>query len=231
MISKNLNVFTMIPILFLFFTILFLPMLVLYFVNKIFLNYIVNNLLVILPIYFYLNIFLYTLLFIIETILILRIFEPKNKEGIFSISKVTPEVIYYFLNDVFIKIVEKLFFILLLPTSLIGEIIFKIFNGKTGRNVLFNPVNDPYLIEIGTNSIIGQDVKILGHEIVGNKIILKKVKIGKNVTIGANAIISCGTIIEDNVIVGANSFVKKNSILKKNSLYVGSPVQLKRKLK
>lgn len=183
------------------------------------------------PIILYLLLLYYSLNFLLVNFIILKIiFNPKNKQGFYELDSLNPAIIYYTLNEVLIRINEELFRILLIPKALYAEILFSLFGAKKGKNVHLNPVKDPYLVEIGDNTIIGQDSFLLGHEIVNNKIYLKKVKIGKNVTIGAQAIISPGCIIEDNVIVGANSFVKKNSVLKKGYFYAGSPAKKIKKI-
>jgi len=110
-------------------------------------------------------------------------------------------------------------------------IAIKVLGGKLGINVLcVGDVMEPYLIEIGDNSIVGVKSLICPHLIEGNKLILKRIKIGKNVVIGANSIIFPGAVIEDNVIVGANSLVPKNKKLEGGWIYVGNPVKKFKKL-
>ncbi len=104
------------------------------------------------------------------------------------------------------------------------------FNAKIGKLKLFGygDIIDPHLIEIGDGTVIGHKCVIAAHFIERNKIIFKKVKIGKNCTIGCNSVISPGAKIGDNTIIGAHSFVPKGAKLDANSVYAGTPV---RKLK
>ena len=85
-------------------------------------------------------------------------------------------------------------------------------------------IYDPYVTEIGEETLIGGYVKIAGH-VVENKLIVKKVKIGNNCIIGADSFIFPGVIIEDNVILGAKSLVTKNQVLEKGKIYGGVPAK------
>lgn len=170
-------------------------------------------------------------IFILEVKILLLVINHPVKEGVYRIDKVSPAFFLFFLNSAANNLIEFLFDKLLIPKGLTGEFLFRLFGAKMGKNVhVGTPIFDPYLVEIGDNSVTGYGSLILGHLIEGNKIIIKKTKIGKNVTIGAYSIISPGVTIEDNVIVAANSFVKKNSVLKKNHLYAGTPARIKKKL-
>ncbi|MFA5303397.1 MAG: DapH/DapD/GlmU-related protein [Candidatus Nanoarchaeia archaeon] len=228
MLTNNLRGFNLVLISIPFFILILNPaIMVYYFAQKIY-SYISVSW--ILPLIFYFSLLSYAILFMIESYIILKIlFNPKNKEGTFNIHKTTPEILYYSISEILMKINERIFSMLLIPQSVYGNIIFKLFGKHCGKKSLINPIYDPYLTSIGDECIIGFGVIILGHEISGQRIILKEVKIGNRVTIGANSIISPGVIIEDDVIVGAKSYVKKNSILKKGGFYVGCPAELKEK--
>jgi len=186
----------------------------------------------ILPLIIYFSLLSYAMLYLIQSFILLKlIFNPKKKEGEFDVNKLNPAIIYYSLSDIILSVVEKIFSVSLIPQPFYSNLIMKLFGNSCGKRNLINPVKDPYLLSLSDDSIIGFGVLILGHEIVGKKIILKRIKIGSRVTIGANSIISPGVIIEDDVIVGANSYVKKYSVLKKGGFYVGSPAKLKARKK
>jgi acetyltransferase-like isoleucine patch superfamily enzyme len=105
---------------------------------------------------------------------------------------------------------------------------------KIGKNCFIPDTTilyEPYLIEIGDNTLIGADCKISAHTIDDNKIIIKKVKIGKNCLIGGEVIVHPGAVIEDNVTVAIKSYVRKNQVLEKGKTYIGIPAKelIKRK--
>lgn len=108
----------------------------------------------------------------------------------------------------------------------------KLLGAKIGKNVILaGRINDPFLTEIGDNSVIG------GHSIISahtgeDKLILKRVKIGKNCIVGGWAHIMPGVIMEDDAVLGARSLATKNKVLKSYKVYGGVPareIKVKRK--
>jgi acetyltransferase-like isoleucine patch superfamily enzyme len=99
---------------------------------------------------------------------------------------------------------------------------------KIGKNVSIGlgamlDIFFPELIEIGDNSLIGQNVTIIAHEFLIDKWRTGKVKIGKNVMIGINSTIIAGVTIGDNSRVSACSFVNRN--IKSFTLAEGVPIK------
>jgi acetyltransferase-like isoleucine patch superfamily enzyme len=121
--------------------------------------------------------------------------------------------------------VHELFRILQIPTTIFKGIFKKFFNTNIGDILIASGFIEYSLVNIGDHSIIGSYSEIIGHVIEGDKIYIKKVKIGNNCTIGAQTIIMPGVEIGDNTIVGACSLVPKNKKLEPNSVYAGVPVR------
>ena len=96
--------------------------------------------------------------------------------------------------------------------------------GKTSILTGTELINEPFLVEIGEQTLIGGWTNIASH-IAEKKLITKKVKIGNNCLIGGYSKILSGVVIEDNVTLGLNSVVLKNKTLKKDKLYVGIPAK------
>ena len=106
---------------------------------------------------------------------------------------------------------------------------------KIGENSEIYPsVNfgsEPYLIEIGNNVRITDNVKLTTHDggmwVLRNNGKIKnadrfgKIVIGNNVHIGIDSIIMPGVHIGDNVIIGAGSIVTKS--IPSNTVAVGVP--------
>lgn len=98
---------------------------------------------------------------------------------------------------------------------------------KIGKNVFFggrNTISDPCVTEIGSNTLIGGGATIMGH-LGEERLIIRKVSIGKNCLVGAEALIMPGVTMEDNVVLGGKSLVTKNKTLKKGSMYGGVPAE------
>lgn len=102
----------------------------------------------------------------------------------------------------------------LMPDNRFRYMIYRELGAKIGKNVsMFGIRMDiffPELIEIGDNTLIGQDTMIITHEFLKGHWKRGRVKIGKNVTIGAMCLILPGVEIGDNVHVAAYSLVNKN---------------------
>lgn len=103
---------------------------------------------------------------------------------------------------------------------------------KIGRNVYLAGeewIIDPCVTEIGENTMIGGRAIITGH-VAEDKLIIKKVKIGKNCLIGGDSLLLPGVTIEENVVLGAKSLVTKGKTLEKGKTYAGIPAK-KNKIK
>jgi len=103
-----------------------------------------------------------------------------------------------------------------------AKIYRKYFGVKIGKNIRFTGKPDwgvePFLIEIGDNVTITQDVFFITHD--GGVGLLReefpginnfgRIKVGNNVFIGARSLILPGVNIGDNVVIGAGSIVTKD---------------------
>jgi acetyltransferase-like isoleucine patch superfamily enzyme len=112
----------------------------------------------------------------------------------------------------------------------------KYFNIKLGEGTSIfsskNPFSSEYfLIDIGNNVTIGQEVYIMNHD-GGARLfrdeypginIFGKVKIGDDVFIGHRSMIMPGVTIGDNVVIGAGSVITKN--VPSNSVVAGVPAR------
>ena len=85
-------------------------------------------------------------------------------------------------------------------------------------------IHDPYMLEIGEQTLIGGWSQITGH-IGEKKLLMKKVKIGDNCLIGGLSFIMPGVVIEDNVTLGLKSVVLKDMHLEKGKFYAGIPAK------
>lgn len=87
--------------------------------------------------------------------------------------------------------------------------------------------NFPWLVTIGSNTVISSNVTILAHDAstcrVGCHTKIGRVDIGDNCFIGARSVVLCDVKIGDNVIIGAGSVVTRN--LESGYVYAGSPAK------
>lgn len=104
--------------------------------------------------------------------------------------------------------------------------------GKNCRIITTKFSTEPWLISIGNNVTITDNVYILTHDgstwlmndEKGRRYLFREVKIGNNVFIGVNSVILPGVIIEDEVIVAAGSVVTKS--IPSGSIVAGNPAKI-----
>ena len=171
---------------------------------------------------------LFFLFIILETFipgLFIRIFRIKFDEGEYEISILDWNFFKYSLYFVLYRPSLKL--ISILPLLPLRVRFLKLVGLKMGKSSVLagsELIHDPYMLEIGEQTLIGGWSQITGH--VGEKkLLVKKVKIGDNCLIGGKSFIFPGVVVEDNVTVALNSIVLKNTHLKKGKIYAGSPVK------
>lgn len=102
--------------------------------------------------------------------------------------------------------------------------------GKGCRIASRNFGSEPYLVTIGDNVQITEDVKLFTHGggwVFRSKVpgfdFFGRITIGNNVYIGNNALIMPGVTIGDNVIVGAGSVVTKS--VSDDTVVAGNPAK------
>lgn len=114
----------------------------------------------------------------------------------------------------------------LIPIPLM-RIIHICLGAQLGKNTFSaGVIFDPFMIQVGNDSILGFDSVLCPHAIEGNKIFYGKIIIGNNVTIGMRSIILAKSIIEDNAIVAAGSLIKKGTHIKAGETWGGTPAKL-----
>jgi len=105
-------------------------------------------------------------------------------------------------------------------------ILMKVFGVKTNfSNSTFDGWVNCEFIEFGSNISVGQAAIILSSMIIGDYLIIKKVKIGDNVIIGSHSVISPGTIIGKNCILSAFSYTMVDQELEESWVYIGIPAK------
>lgn len=133
-----------------------------------------------------------------------------------------------------LKLKEKIFFLLRKDYQKVRVDRYKKMGVKIGdgcrifTDLLFS---EPYLVSIGNNVTISNNVNLLTHD---NSIIkfcdnatdvVGKITLGDNYFIGANVVILPGVTLAEGTIVGAGSVVTK-SCLEKNQILAGNPAKI-----
>ena len=114
-----------------------------------------------------------------------------------------------------------------LPLPWLDIIAYRFFGTRVGSSVvLYEGYVDPLFVEIGDFTMTSLNICIFSHLIYQDKLLIKKVKIGKACVVGPHTIITPGTIMEDFAVLGVNSYTAINQRLKGNLIHVGTPVSI-----
>ena len=132
---------------------------------------------------------------------------------------------WMFINGLYmIAAITFMDFILLTPFSIL---FFRLMGAKVGKNVQINSKKcfDLSLIEIGDNAVIGGYATVMCHSFERNRLILRKVKIGRNVVLGLNSVVMSGAEIGEGAFITAGAILGKNKQVAPYSVYVGVPAE------
>ena len=114
-----------------------------------------------------------------------------------------------------------------MPLPWLDIIAYRSFGTKVGRSVvLYEGYIDPLFVEIGDFTMTSLNICIFSHLIYQDKLLIKRVKIGKACVVGPHTIVAPGTIMEDFAVLGVNSYTEINQRLKGNLIHVGTPVSI-----
>jgi carbonic anhydrase/acetyltransferase-like protein (isoleucine patch superfamily) len=84
---------------------------------------------------------------------------------------------------------------------------------------------DTDFIDFGRKVTIGQGAVVMSSMVVGDYLIIKKVRIGDYSLIGGVANVSPGAIIEKESVIGAFTNVNLNQIIESGWVYIGLPAK------
>lgn len=166
--------------------------------------------------------FLYGLCLIFVVGMFRWVFRLNLKEGEYPMHSVG--ALKWMLVNSLVQAVSNTFmdFILLTPFL---NIFYRFMGVKLGKNVQINSkfCADLSLLEIGDRAVIGGHATVIAHSFERGRLILKKVKIGKNAVIGLNSVVLPGADIGDNAILAAGAVLNKNAVVEPRSVYLGVP--------
>lgn len=114
-----------------------------------------------------------------------------------------------------------------LPLPWSDIMVYRLLGVSIGRNVVaYEGYIDPEFVEIGDYTMTSLNICIFSHLIYQDKILIKKVKVGKTCIVGPQTIISPGTTLKDGAILGVNSYTWMNQVLEGDLIHVGTPVSM-----
>ena len=118
--------------------------------------------------------------------------------------------------------------------SWITDFYYRAMGCKIGKGsfVSSDRINDPYMIEIGSNTIIGSKATITAHLAEKDSLVLSPVIIGNNCLIGLGAQINPGCVIGDGAIIASRAILPKYTTVPPGETWAGipaKPIKMKRK--
>jgi hypothetical protein len=128
------------------------------------------------------------------------------------------------LVNALVQLVANIFMDFMILTPFI-TLFFRLMGAKVGKNVQINSkyCADLSLLELEDQAVIGGHATVIAHSFERGRLILRKVKIGKQAVIGLNSVILPGCQIGDNALIAAGAVLQKNTIVEPRSVYFGVP--------
>lgn len=178
-----------------------------------------------LPLNIYGNLLLFTFSIILFSALIFKILNKlcPPKEGVFE----KGSKVWEYTHRRFWTAYFPIWLARSLPLPWSDIFVYRFFGVHIGKNVVaYEGYIDPEFVDIGDYTMTSLNICIFSHLIYHDKIIIKKVKVGKTCIIGPQTIISPGTILQDGAILGANSYTWLEQVLESDLIHVGTPVSM-----
>ena len=115
--------------------------------------------------------------------------------------------------------------------SFIGDFYFRMMGMKIGKGAqIVSPiVNDCYMVEVGSKTIVGGGAVINGHLFEKDGIHLSPVKIGSRCVIGTSAQINPGCVIGDKAVIASRAVLPKHTVVPPGEVWGGIPAKCIRK--
>ena len=166
--------------------------------------------------------FLYGICLIFVVGIFRWVFRLKLKEGEYPMHSLG--ALKWMLVNALVQVVSNTFMDFMLLTPFVN-IFYRLMGAKLGKNVQINSkyCADLSLLEIDDRAVIGGHATVIAHSFERGRLILKKVRIGKNAVVGLNSVVLPGAEIGDGAILAAGAVLNKNAVVEPRSVYVGVP--------
>ena len=97
---------------------------------------------------------------------------------------------------------------------------------RMGRNsYTAGIICDPIFVDVGDNTILGQDSILVPHQLEGDRLGHRRIRIGSNVTVGVKAVVLSGVTIGDGAIVATGAAVRKGTEIAAGEVWGGVPAK------
>lgn len=167
----------------------------------------------------------FTPLLMLEAVLLKRIFRLRIREGSYNLRDLS--ALPWALVTLLVQLVRYVGNLGLYRSTPFLVWYMRGMGAKVGKSVIVNTVKvyDMDLLEIGDRVTIGGDVVLIAHSGERNRLLLKRVTIGRGADIGHSTTILCGAKIGENARIGAMSIVPKDAVIPPHTCWGGVPLR------
>ena len=111
--------------------------------------------------------------------------------------------------------------------SFIANGYYRLAGCKIGKNVNINTItlNDPSLVEIGDNVVIGGGATLNGHLVERNMIVLEKITIGHSALVGGGSMVGPGSRIGNQSVLASRAVLPKRRVIPDDETWGGIPAR------
>lgn len=111
--------------------------------------------------------------------------------------------------------------------SLISNAYYRLAGAKIGKGVQINTINlnDPSMVTIEDNVVVGGGCIINGHLVEKGQIILSRITLGEGSLLGARVTIQPGVTVGKGAVIGTNGLVGKYKTIPAGEVWAGLPVR------
>jgi hypothetical protein len=111
--------------------------------------------------------------------------------------------------------------------SFFGDLYYRMVGTKVGRGSQLNStqINDAFMVEIGSKTVIGGEASINAHLFESNGIHLAKVVIGSKCVIGTRSQVNPGCVIGDGAVLASKAVLPKFTEIPPGEIWGGIPAK------
>ena len=111
--------------------------------------------------------------------------------------------------------------------SLISNAYYRLAGAKIGKGVQINTINlnDPSMVTVGDNVVIGGGCVLNGHLVEKGQIILARITLEEGSLLGARVTIQPGVTVGKGAVIGTNGLVGKYKTIPAGEVWAGLPAK------
>ncbi|MFB0562744.1 MAG: hypothetical protein ACETWM_16215 [Candidatus Lokiarchaeia archaeon] len=173
------------------------------------------------PLYYILTKWIFNLTFLVMT----RVQLKPIEEGSHEVDMRNTNVRNWMINATLTNSAIKFMGNPPLGQTMFNGFVYRLLKSKMGPGATPDKVSDPYLVEMGTSSVGGGGSFFTPHISEGNKLYVKKIKIGDGAVVGVYSLVFPGVEIGEGAVVGAYSYVPRDTKIPPNTFWAGVPAK------